>query len=281
MTKHVEGYFLGAGIGQIFWQGWVPEDPRAVSGVVVVAHGAAEHSGRYAHVGERFADAGYATYALDHRGHGRSEGVRANIGRMSEVLADLDQLVRQSARDHDGVPVFLLGHSMGGLIALDYVTDPGFTFPLAGLILSGPAVESEVGSPVQRAAAKVLSAVAPNLGVLALDASAVSKDPAVVAAYDADPLVYRKKLRARTGAEMLDAMSRVKARLSDIAIPVLVMHGTEDRLTAPAGSRAVAEGVGTTDITLKLYEGLYHEIFNEPEQDSVFGDVLTWLKVRG
>lgn len=280
MTKHVEGYFMGAAIGQIYWQGWVPEGETEVSGVVVIAHGAAEHSGRYAHVGARLAADGYAAYAVDHRGHGRSDGVRANINRMSEVVADVDQLIRHAAKQHEGKPVFLLGHSMGGLVALDYVTSPETTVDLAGLILSGPLVESDVGSRALRMVGKVLSAVAPNVGVLELDATAVSRDPKVVAAYDADPLVYRKKVRARTGGEMMTAMDRVKARMGEVRLPVLVMHGTEDRLTAPASSQIVADGVSSPDVTLKMYDGLYHELFNEPEQETVFDDVITWLKVH-
>lgn len=280
MTKHVEGYFLGASIGQIFWQGWVPDDDASVAGVVVVAHGAAEHSGRYAHVGERLAADGYATYALDHRGHGRSEGTRANINRMSEVVADLDQLIRQSRERHEGNPVYLLGHSMGGLVALDYVTSPDVERDLRGLILSGPLLESGAASRAQRLAAKALSTVLPNLGVLKVDATAVSRDPAVVADYDSDPLNYRGKLRARTGGEMLDAFIRVKRRLSTLDLPTLVLHGTADRLADPAGSRLIAERAGSPDITLKLYDGLYHEVFNEPEKDSVLGDVIEWLKAH-
>lgn len=281
MTKHVEGYFLGASIGQIFWQGWVPEDEAPVAAVVVIVHGIAEHSGRYAQVGERLASGGYASYAVDHRGHGRSEGGRANINRMSEVVADLDQLIRLSRARHEGKPVYLLGHSFGGLVALDYVTSRDVDGTLSGLILSGPLLESGAASTGQRLAAKVLSAVLPNLGVLKLDATAVSRDPAVVADYDSDPLNYRGKLKARTGGEMLDAMIRVKVLLSTLKLPMLVLHGTADRLTDPAGSRLIAEGAGSPDVTLKLYDGLYHEVFNEPEKDAVLGDVIEWLRAHG
>ncbi|MGH3516353.1 MAG: lysophospholipase [Haloechinothrix sp.] len=281
MTKHVEGYFPGAGIGQIYWQGWLPAADADAVGVVVIVHGAAEHSGRYAHVGSRLATEGYASYAFDIRGHGRSEGVRANINRMSEVVADLDQTIRQAAVRHEGASVYLLGHSMGGLAALDYVTSPDTSFDLRGLILSGPAVQTELGSKAQRVLGRALSAVLPNFGVLKIDATAVSRDPAVVSAYDTDPLNYRGKLRLRTGAETLVAADRVQARLSTVELPILVMHGTKDRLTSPAGSQLVADRAGSSDITLKLYDGLYHEVFNEPEQDSVLDDVVQWLRAHG
>lgn len=275
MTEHVDGRFTGAAGGRIYWQAWLPADE--VRGVVALAHGVAEHSGRYAHVGARFAQAGYATYAVDHHGHGRSDGVRGNVNRMAEVAADLDRLISVAVERHPDVPAFLLGHSLGGLIALDYVVTRG-TSRLRGLVLSGAAVDPSVGSTVEKLAAPLLSAIAPNLGVVALDATAVSRDPAVVADYQNDPLNYLGKVRARTGAESLAAVDRVVAGLSTIDIPVLVMHGTEDKLTSPSGSKLVADKVSSPDVTLKLYDGLYHEIFNEPEQDTVLTDVLDWLK---
>lgn len=274
MTEHVDGRFTGGAGGRIYWQAWLPAG--AVRGVVALAHGIAEHGGRYAHVGARLAEAGYATYALDHHGHGRSDGVRGNVNRMAEVTGDLDRLISLAVERHPDVPVFLLGHSLGGLIALDYVVTRG-TARLRGLLLSGAAVDPSVGSPVEKLLAKLLSSVAPNLGLLALDATAVSRDPKVVADYEADPLNYHGKIRARTGAESLAAVDRVTAALSTIDIPILVMHGTEDKLTAPSGSKLVADQVSSPDITLKLYDGLYHEIFNEPEQDAVLTDVVTWL----
>lgn len=273
-AEHVDGWFTGGAGGRIYWQAWIPDGE--VRGVVALAHGVAEHSGRYAHVGDRFAKAGYATYAVDHHGHGRSDGVRGNVHRFADVSADLDQLISVAVQRHPDVPVILLGHSLGGLIALDYVVTRGAS-RLRGLVLSGAAVDPSVGSPVEKAVAKLLSSILPDLGLLALDASAVSRDPKVVADYEQDPLNYHGKVRARTGAESLAAVDRVTAGLSTVALPVLVMHGTEDKLTAPAGSKLVADKVSSPDVTLNLYEGLYHEIFNEPEQDAVLTDVVTWL----
>ncbi|HEV2781178.1 MAG TPA: alpha/beta hydrolase [Actinophytocola sp.] len=275
-VEHVDGRFAGAAGGQIYWQGWVPAE---VTGVVVVCHGLAEHGGRYAHVGKRFAAEGYATYVNDHRGHGRSDGVRANIDRMSTVVTDLETMIRSAAQRHPGVPLFLFGHSMGGLVALVYAT--GRPAALDGLVLSGVALDIARGGRVERVGARLMSAVAPNLGVLRLDATAVSRVPEVVRDYETDPLNYRGKIRSRTGAEMLAAADAVTAKLPTLRLPLLVLHGTADRLTRPAGSRLVADRAAGADVTLKLYDGWYHELHNEPDSETVFADVVRWLKEHG
>ncbi|MGH3648667.1 MAG: lysophospholipase [Micromonosporaceae bacterium] len=273
---HQEDHFTGTAGGRIYWQAWLPQDNP--SGVVVIAHGLAEHSGRYAHVAERLAADGYATYAADHRGHGRSEGNRSNVNRIAEVVADLDTMIAEAAQRHPGRPVFLLGHSMGGLIALEYAL--GNPSRLTGLVLSAPLVRSGVVSSVERAAAKLFSAVLPNLGVKALDASMVSRDPAVVKAYDEDPLNYRGKIPARTATELLSTMDAFPERIPRLRLPLLMLQGTEDKLVDPAGAAYVAEHAGSEDLTYQKYPGLYHEVMNEPEQDTVIGDLLTWLRER-
>lgn len=273
MSEHVEGGFTGRGAGRISWQGWVPD---AVAGVVVISHGLAEHGGRYAHVGERFAAEGFATYVADHRGHGRSAGTRANINRMSELVTDLDTMISTAARRHPDVPVFLFGHSMGGLVALSYAT--GNPAKLRGLVLSAAALDIAQGWPLERVIASVLSAVAPNAGVLRIDSADLSRDPEVGRAYDADPLTYRGKIRSRTGAEMLAAANAVMSRLDRLTMPLLVMHGTADRITRPTGSQLVADRAGSSDVTLTLYDGWYHELHNEPERDTVLTDVVRWLR---
>jgi alpha-beta hydrolase superfamily lysophospholipase len=273
VTAHVEGTFPGAAGGSVFWQAWTPD---AVKAVVVLSHGLAEHSGRYAHVAARLNDAGYVLYALDHRGHGRSDGTAGNIEGMAVVRADLDTLLTRARGEHPGLPVFLLGHSFGGRAALDYVVDRGGS-GLTGLVLSGAFVDPEAGNAVQRRLAGVLSRLAPNLGVVPLDPSTVSKDPAEVEKYVTDPLNYHGKVRARSGAEMIAASRRVAAGVRAVTLPALVMHGAADRLAPPEGSRLVAERLGSNDKTLTLYDGLFHEIFNEPERDAVLADVVTWL----
>jgi acylglycerol lipase len=279
-TRHEQGRREIAPGRSAYWQAWLP---RALArAVVVIVHGLHEHSARYAHVGARLAAAGFAVYAADHRGHGRSDGRRANIERMALIVEDLDSFVRFTIERHPGLPVFMVGHSFGGLIALHYATEPRATEEpgtlLDGLVVSGPAVQVLAGSALQRRLAGVLSVLVPNLGVVAIDADQkISRDPEVVRAYRADPLVYRGKVKARTGAEMLAMMEGLPARLPRLSIPLLLLHGTDDRICALAGSAMVHERVSSPDKTLRQYQGLYHEVFNEPERDTILTDLISWL----
>jgi alpha-beta hydrolase superfamily lysophospholipase len=261
---------------ELYWQAWLPDsEPKAI---LIIAHGVSEHSGRYSHVGERLAAAGYAVYALDHRGHGRSEGRRAVVDRMAHIVEDLNGLIETATSSNPGKGTFLLGHSMGGAVALEYAFE--HQDRLAGLILSGPAAALEAASPVTRALGRVLSTLAPSLGIFAIETGAVSRDPDVVSKYENDPLVFHGKLPARTITELTGAIEHFPERVPKLTLPLLVMHGTADRLTPPAGSKMVYERAGSSDKTLKLYNGLYHEILNEPEQGQVLSDLLEWLEAR-
>lgn len=274
-NDHVEGHREIAPGRSAYWQAWLPPD-RART-VVVIVHGLHEHSARYAHVGTRLAGAGFAVYAADHRGHGRSDGRRANIERMTLIVNDLGSFTRFATERHPGLPMFMVGHSLGGLIALQYATEPGT--PLDGLVLSGPLVEVTVGSALQRRLAGVLSALAPDLRVAALNAEEkISRDPEVVRSYREDPLVYRGKIKARTGAEILVTTEGLPARLPRLAVPLLILHGTDDRICAPAGSAMVHDWVSSPDKTVRRYQDLYHEVFNEPERDEVLTDLERWLE---
>jgi alpha-beta hydrolase superfamily lysophospholipase len=273
VTQHVEGTFPGAAGGSVFWQSWTPESPKAL---VVIAHGLGEHSSRYGHVAARLNEAGYVVYALDHRGHGKTDGTPGNVDRMAYVRADLDTMLTHARGEHPGLPLFVLAHSWGGLVTLDYLVARGES-GLAGLVLSSAAVDPAVGTALERRVAPLLSAIAPNLGVVPLDPTAVSRDPAEVKKYVEDPLNFHGKIRARTGAESLAAVARVAAGVGKLTLPVLVFHGTEDRLASPSGSKMIAERIGSKDKTLTLYDGLYHETLNEPERDAVLDDLVTWL----
>jgi alpha-beta hydrolase superfamily lysophospholipase len=244
----------------------------------VIAHGVSEHSGRYEHVAARLVRERYAVYALDHRGHGRSEGPRVLIDRMDNAVADLDTLIVLAASRHPGAPVFLLGHSMGGAISLCYGMRNGKR--LTGLMLSGPVAALDAAPPVMRLAAKVLSQLTPRLPVYGVDASLISRDPAVVKAYEDDPLVHHGKVPARTVAELAAAVESFPDGVGAITVPTLIMYGTADALCPPAGSEMLGERVGASDTTVTPYEGLYHEILNEPEQEQVLDDVCQWLAAR-
>ncbi|MFC9895430.1 alpha/beta hydrolase [Nocardia sp. NPDC127579] len=275
MARVEEGAFEGVG-SRIAWRAWLPDG--AARAVVVLVHGVAEHSGRYAHVGARLAEAGFAVYALDHVGHGKSEGGKANIGSMAGAADNVAGMLELASREQPGVPRFLLGHSMGSLIVLFLATRA--PLEVNGIVVSAPPLDIPVGNPIQKLFAPVLSRLTPNLGVLALDSSMISRDPAVRAAYDADPLVYRGKLPARTATEILLAGETVKGRLDRLTVPTLVLHGTADALAAPSSSDLIERGAGTGDLIVRRYEGLYHEVFNEPEQDKVLADVVEWLRAH-
>lgn len=277
MTQHETFNFAGLAGCNIFCQSWRPAgEPRAV---LLIAHGLAEHSGRYDHVARYFAGRGYAVYALDHRGHGHSEGVRADVVRFEDFITDLKTFLGLVTEREPGKGVFMIGHSMGGAIATLFAARHGSE--LDGLITSGAGVK--VGgdtSPLLIGFSRLVAAVAPRLPVVVLEAAAVSRDPEVVARYRSDPLNYLGKVRARMGVQLLRGGELALEELSQIELPVLILHGTADRLADPEGSRMIYDGVRSTDKTLKFYDGLYHEIFNEPEQEQVLADVTAWLEAR-
>jgi lysophospholipase len=269
-----EGSFLtGVGGRRIFRRTWLPEaPPRAV---IALAHGFGEHSGRYEHVAAKLVDAGYAVYAVDHRGHGRSEGPRAVIDGFEKIVSDLDQMVVVAAGEHPGKQVFLLGHSMGGAIALRYTLE--HQDRLAGLLLSGPLAAMD-GAPAPAVmVAKLISLVAPKLPIAKLDANLVSRDPEIVRRYNEDPLVYHGGVPAKTVAEMAGQVNSWPASVGAITIPTLLMYGTADGLCPPRGAEMLKQKLGASDLTVIPYEGLYHEILNEPEQERVMDDMLKWL----
>jgi acylglycerol lipase len=274
---HKEGNLPAAGGLSLYWQAWLPEaEPR---GVVALAHGGLEHGGRYAHVAARFADAGLATYAIDFRGHGRSVGRRGQIGRMSLLVDDLGRSLSLCGRQHPNTPIFVVAHSLGAMVALDYVTSHR-PCDLAGLVLSGTGIDVSAIPKSQAVIAKALSAVTPNLGLVRLDSGLVSRDPAVARGYDRDPLVFRGRAPVRTAAELVSSAERLAPRLGSLRLPLLVLHGQADAVASPDGARMVYERACSADKTLTIYPGLYHEIFNEPEKDVVISDVVTWLVAR-
>lgn len=266
--------FVGVRGLKIHARTWLPAG--APIGVVVIAHGFAEHGGRYAAVAERLVADGIAVRAADHRGHGLSEGKRTSIVRFGDYVDDLTTVIAQARARWPSLRIVLLGHSMGGLVALDLAVRPGG--PVDGLVLSAPAACPREVSRFTLAVGRALSRVAPNTGVLRLPLNRISRDPAVVDAYNNDPLVFRTPIRARLGAEMLDAMDRVDAGLPSLRTPLLVMQGTADGLVDPGCGPHVYDRAGSEDKTLKMYDGLWHEIFNEPERDHVLDDLTGWLR---
>ncbi|WP_063548595.1 alpha/beta hydrolase [Burkholderia territorii] len=245
---------------------------------VALVHGLAEHAGRYAALAARLNAAGIGVLAIDLRGHGQSPGKRAWIARFDDYLNDADALVAEAARDD--TPLFLMGHSMGGAIAALHAIEraPVRGHTLAGLVLSSPALAP--GRDVPRwmlAMSRFISRVWPTFPAIRIDAALLSRDPAVVAANRADPLVHHGAVPARTGAEILDAMARIERGRDALRVPVLVYHGTEDKLTEPDGSRAFGARAGSPDRTLTLYEGGFHETMNDLERDRVIDALIAWI----
>jgi len=270
-----EETFEGPGGLKIFMRSWRPATaPRAV---VVLCHGVNSHSGQYFWAAEQLVAGGFAVYALDLRGRGKSQGTRFAIDHVSEYTGDLAILIRLAKTREPGLPVFLLGHSAGGVVSCTYALD--HQAELAGLICESFAFK--VPAPgFALALIKLLSHVLPNLRVLKLKNEDFSRDPAAVRALNADPLTAGEVQPARTVAALLRAGDRLKKEFSRITLPVLILHGTADKATVPSGSQLFHEKAGSKDKTLKLYTGHAHDLLNDTGKDSVMADIKAWIDAR-
>ncbi len=276
-TTRTERNFDGVGGVRIVYDVWTPDTPPRA--VVVLAHGLGEYARRYDHVAQRFGEDGLVTYALDHRGHGRSGGKRMLVRDISEFTADFDTLVGIARREHPALKCIVLGHSMGGGVVFAYGVERPDNYDL--MVLSAPAVAAQdLVSPLMALAAKGLGAFVPGLPVQQLDFNAISRDPAVVEAYMTDPLVYHGRVPAGVGRALLQVGETMPQRAPALTAPLLVVHGSDDRLIPVDGSRRLVECVGSADVELTVYPGLYHEVFNEPERNQVLGDVVSWITKR-
>lgn len=275
--KHSDGRFKGCGGRSIYFQCWRPE--VAPRGIILLAHGAGEHSARYQNLAQFFAGHNYTLAALDHTGHGNSDGVSGHVASFEDYLHDMAIFHRKMAECFTGVPMIFLGHSMGGLIGCNYLLRHQNEF--VGAVLSGCAIKTDLEPGfVQMTLLRLLALLAPRLGMLKLNAEGVSRDPDVVRDYLADPLVFQGKMSARMLRELFAGMHAVQAEAEGITLPILILHGGADSMTSPDGSRFLHENIGSADKTLNIYPGLYHEIFNEPERTRVLDDVLAWCDAR-
>lgn len=271
--QHSERTLVGERGRNIVYDVYRPDSPAV--GVVALVHGLGEHAGRYGHVVARLTDAGYLVIAPDHAGHGRSGGKRMGVTDFGDFVGDLGRVI--GAVEHDDLPLYVVGHSMGGAIALTYALDN--PDDLTGLVLSAPAVlPGEDLPPVMVALAPILGRVAPWLPAAALPAEGLSRDPEVVAAYQNDPLVWQGKIPAGLGGALLAALKSFPKRLPDLRVPTLVMHGERDVLANPAGATMIEELGGAPDLTVTRYPELFHELFNEPERDEVLDEMMAWLQ---
>ncbi len=258
---------------------WIPEHSKA-SSLLIIVHGIGEHIARYQHLAEMLTQQGVVIAGYDMRGHGLSEGPRAYVHQWSDYISDLKVFVDDTLKHWQNLPVFYLGHSLGGLILVDFLIKHSHV--LTGVILSSPALKvSEDLSPMLQKLAPVLSALVPKLKTVPLDTQHISRDQTVVQRYENDPLIYHDGVRARTGGEVLKATNRLQSRIPRFNYPVLLMHGTADKLTDPEGSRVFYDTISSEDKSLDLMEGWYHELLNEPGKDQILERISSWMSDRG
>ncbi len=246
---------------------------------LIIVHGYAEHGYRYDHLGRFLNEHQIEVFSYDQLGHGRSGGLQAYIPAFDSLLDHLDQVVN-NVKD-DTVPTFLFGHSMGGLVAVKYCLERSASSYLNGLITSGAALMIDKDlSPLLQKLAPILGKLLPKMKTEPLDKATLTRSEEVLERYLNDPLVYTGGTRSRTGAELLKAISSIQNMFGQLSIPYLGMHGTGEKIADPEGTKALYNEAKSVDKTLKLYDGLYHELVNEPEQDEVMNDILNWINER-
>lgn len=274
--KNGEGKFAGHQATELYYQHWHPEgETRAV---IAIVHGFGEHCGRYTNVVKHFVPRGYAVFGFDHRGHGRSPGKRGHINEWSEYRNDVRAFIKLVSEHEPGKPLFIMGHSLGGLITLEYV----LRHPegLKGVIASGPLLVQAGLSPVVVATAKVLSRIAPSMSLsTGLDAGTISRDPAAVQAYKQDPLVHGTGT-PRLSTEITAAQKWTFEHADDLKLPLLVIVGGEDKLVPPEGGRRFFDTVTFPDKQKLDYPGAFHETHNDIIAPQVMADVERWLETH-
>jgi len=273
--EHGEGSVRGARGTVLYAQWWRP--CGTVRGAVVVVHGLKDHSSRYGAFAERLVAQGLAVHAFDLRGHGRSEGRRAWVDSFGDYVEDLDAAVRCMCARERAVPVFVFGQGMGGSISALWAIERAPA--IAGLLLSGAALQAG-SAPTEARATRMLAALAPRARIFQLDLRRTSRDRSTVEDALRDALVHQAPAPARTAKELLDAMEQIDARSSELSVPVLAMHGSEDVVSPPEGSRRLFARVASADKQLYVYDGLAHDLLHEPERVRVVRDVIEWLTDR-
>ena len=275
--KHTENKFTIEGLGELYYQGWLPDGD--VKAVLFIAHGLAEHGGRYINLVNQVVPLGFAVYAMDQYGHGRSDGERVYINRFEDYIHPLKTFLDMVAKWHPGKKVFLMGHSMGGLIAAVYLLDHQEDF--AGAIISAPLtkIPSNINA-FSRIVVQILANVIPKARLVGVDSSGISRDPDEVARYVNDPLVYTGNSTTKLGAETLRAMEKVTAGRAKISLPILIVQGGADPLVDLSGAQELYDAISSEDKTLKYYDGYYHEMINDIGKEVVLEDLCQWLEAH-
>jgi alpha-beta hydrolase superfamily lysophospholipase len=272
-----ESWFPGIGGVKLFEARWRPHGKTRACFVLV--HGLKDYGGRYGELANALASRGIAVHAADLRGHGRSQGDRVWIRSFDEYLGDLDLSVRRARESYAGKPLFLFGHSMGGTIVTLYTITR--KPDLQGLIISAGSLKPGAGvTPSKVRKAKLLSKLLPRLRTLNLQDDLFSRDPAVVARMRTDPMIDDRPGPARTAAELIKARETLQPEEGSVTAPLLVLHGSADKVTNPDGSREFVARAASADKTLKIYEGFYHDLLHEPDHSQVLGDIVGWVASR-
>jgi acylglycerol lipase len=276
MTTLEQTYFTAADGYNLFYRYSVPTHPKAH---VIIIHGYGEHSGRYDEVIKYFTDKGLACFAPDHRGHGKSAKRLGYIKSFERLVRDVYELKALIMKNHGPHKIFIFGHSMGSLIALEFLC--AYQKEIQGAALIAPMILTpDYISPVLKALSGIIAALFPTLPIQEFDTAETTRNKEVIAAAHKDPLCYNGRIRARTGVQMLKAMEYANTHLGDITAPVLILQGSEDKILPVESSGKVYRLVSSQDKTLKIFEGLYHELFNEPEKETVLAYITDWIESR-
>lgn len=272
MQSNTSSFQNKAGL-KIFTRTWLPDNnPR---GIIVITHGLNSHSGYYQWTAEQLTARNFAVYSFDQQGRGQSEGERFYTDNIYNSVADTDYVVELAKREQPNLPVFILGHSAGGVLACLYTLEHGEK--LSGLICESFAFK--VPAPdFALAVLKGISHLAPHLHTIKLKNEDFSRNPEVVAAMNNDPLIANESQPSKSMEQLVKADERLEKEFSTITIPVFILHGTEDKATKPSGSQFFYDHAGSADKTLKLYEGHYHDLLNDLDREIVINDMITWLE---
>ncbi|KAI3931132.1 hypothetical protein MKX01_029322 [Papaver californicum] len=265
----------------LFTQSWTPASIK-VKGLVVLLHGLNEHSGRYNDFAKQLNANGFKVFGMDWIGHGGSDGLHGYVYSLDAAVNDLKAFIEKVLAENPGLPCFCFGHSTGGAIVLKAVLDPKIETRIQGVVLTSPAVGVQPSHPIFGVLAPIFSFLLPKYQFSAANKNGltVSRDPDALIAKYSDPLVYTGYIRVRTGAEILRISSFLQERMSKVTIPFIVLHGTADAVTDPNGSRRLHEKAASTDKSIKLYDGLLHDLLFEPEREVIRNDIIEWLTSR-
>lgn len=244
-------------------------------GAIVIVHGYAEHGGRYQWAALQFVDRGFAVYAFDLRGHGKSSGLRNIVQSFDDYITDLAAFLEKVKSEQPNKPLFLFGHSLGGAIVALFTIR--YKPELSGLITSSAFLANRDIPSILVQLVVLVGRLMPKLPTMFLDAKTLSRDPEVVDIYKTDPLIGSGQIAAWSIARVLQAIVEISNRMNEIEVPLLILHGTADKSADIKGSKRIYAGVSSKDKSIKLYNGLYHELLNEPEKLEVLSDINVWL----